>query len=118
MTIYSLFKRPYYDSVKKCYYDVIMIDSIPVTGELNSYLQKVNFKNTINESTCNHKRIDYCGYIFKSVKYEGEFMDINELSSLLNLLYENGFEVKEELTKLFQRSSVKTKYPLICFISK
>lgn len=117
---YTLTVEPYYDYVKQCYRNILVLNNEPV-GSLKNIVKRLNppklseFNYLTRENECCYKR--KCIYVITDINNGEEFMCVDDIPELFSFLVNNGYTIDTSTTKILQKSPVKLTNPLICFIS-
>jgi hypothetical protein len=120
MPTYTLSVQPYLDQFNKCYKKIITVNTKP-TGALLQHIKLISppklspFKE---QSPCCPS--NNCIYAITDINCNGcsnNLMCIDDIPNLFSFLSSNGYTIDSGLTKLMQKSDIRLKNDLLCFIS-
>lgn len=113
--MYAIYSTPYLDKIKKCYYNILIIEPRP-SGVIRPLLKLVQIPNlTGNCGNC--QSITDCVYAFLSIKDPSKLMELDELPYLFNELSMINYRANTNFTKMLLQSNVKqSQKTLLCYI--
>jgi hypothetical protein len=114
MQLYSLESIPYYDSINQSYRNILSINKAPI-GPLkditrNIKLNKLSPFDTHNNDYCRSS----CVIGVTKIDNKNELMCVEETSDFFQFLLTNGYTIDTSITKILQKSHIRTKGNLIC----
>lgn len=117
---YTLTSQPYYDYRYQCYRNILVLNKLPI-GPLKDIVKQINPQKlsdfnelNYNNGCCNERK---CIYAVYDIDNKLDFMCVDDMSNLFEYLVNHDYQIDTSITKIFQKSQVKTTYPLICLIS-
>ena len=120
MPTYTLSVQPYLDQHNKCYRKILTLNAKPI-GPLAQYVKQINapklspFKEP--SPCCPSKS---CLLAITNIDCGGcssDLMCVDDIPNLFSFLSSSGYTIDTGLTKLMQKSDVRLKNDLLCFIS-
>ena len=115
--MYQLSLKPYYDSLSRCYKQIIVISPDP-KGILLSISKRVNpAPLTTFRSYSDCDRHQSCYYALLNPQNKCEFLNIHDLPILLDFLTENDFKIQNKLTKILQNANTPIGETLLFYIN-
>jgi len=116
MKLYLLKSIPYYNSVKQEYTNILTINK-EADGPLKSITKRIRLnKLSPFESNTNICRASDCVIAVTNIHNPCELMCISELPELFEFVINNGYTIDNSVTKILQKSGVKTEGDIICMI--
>lgn len=116
MKLYLLKSIPYYDSIKQEYNNILTINK-EADGPLKSITKRVRLnKLSPFESNTNLCRTSDCVIAVTKINNPSELMCVNELPELFEYVVNNGYSIDNSITKILQKSGVKTDGETICML--
>jgi CMP-2-keto-3-deoxyoctulosonic acid synthetase len=107
---------PYFDSIIKSYYNILIIDTLP--NDLSSYAKRIHPPSLTNHFGSNRIRLD-CIHAFISMKNQTQLMNIDELPQLFTILMEQGYNINTKITNMILKTGVLPEgKKVIAYISK
>ncbi len=107
---------PYFDSIMKSYYNILIIDTLP--NDLSSYAKRIHPPSLTNDFGSNRIRLD-CIHAFISIKNQTQLMNIDELPQLFTILIEQGYNINTKITNMILKTGVLPEgKKVIAYISK
>ena len=108
--MYQLSIRPYYESLYKCYKNILVVDRKP-TGALARHVRLINNNDLSafqiawpNSSSCGACGEPGCVYAVQCFGQPQQLMTPNEITQLTSFLLANGYTINYELTKVLRKS--------------
>jgi hypothetical protein len=126
ITTYTLYSRPYLDTLERCYKNIVTISSFP-KGPLSSYVTKIKFNKLSpfkQPGPCSN--VQNCGLVLTSLKnvcYNNcsNLMVVDEVPNLFSLLLSNGYKIDTSITKMLNNSDLafntENENKIICLIT-
>ena len=116
MNLYTLQSIPYYNTIIQQYTNILILNKQP-EGELLKITKRIN-QNKLSpfKTNSNICHAPNCLYAITKIDNRNELMCIDELPDLFEYLLNNNYEVDNQVTKIMQKSNVKTSGELICII--
>ena len=116
---FSLFSRPYLDTLNKCYKTIITINCVPF-GPLKKLVRKIAFPRLSpfkQSGPCN--LLQNCGYVIVSLNSYSKIMTIEQLPDLISFLQINKYIIDSKLTNMIQISDINmsNENSLIAFVN-
>ena len=117
---FSLYSRPYLDTINKCYSTLITINCLPY-GPLRKFVRKINFPKLSpfkQHAPCNP--IQNCEFVIISInKSCSKLMTLDQLPDLFSFLQQNRYNIDTKLTKMIQTSDIQIsdEKNLIAFVN-
>jgi hypothetical protein len=113
---YSLQSMPFYNSVRQEYTNILTINK-PATGPLKTITKQIRLnKLSPFETNNNICPKPTCVMGITQLDNRCELMCIDDLPNLFEFLINNGYTIDNSVTKILQKSNVKTNGNLICMI--
>ena len=114
--MYAIYSMPYFDSVMKNYYNILIIDPLP--NDLSSYVKRIHPPSLTNNFGSNRIRLD-CIYAFISKKDQPQLMTVDELPQLFTIFIEKGYNINTKITNMILKTDVLPEgKKVIAYISK
>ncbi len=115
---YAITSQTYYDNRLTCYKNILVINNIPV-GELTKYVKRLNMpKVSPFKQSTDCCPIKSCEYVIYKIDNSHEIMTVDDIPDLFGFLMENGYTIDTSLTKMMNKSDVKSSInKLVCYIS-
>lgn len=109
--VYTLYISPYYDNIKQCYFNVIIIDREP-KGPLREIIKRKQYNSlspfhSNTYSNCNYKNKS-CVHIICHPENKNEILDIDDISILYSFLLQNNYQIDTKLTNMISLTQSKT----------
>ena len=116
MKLYLLKSIPYYNSIKQEYTNILTINK-EADGPLKSITKRVRLnKLSPFESNTNLCRTSDCVIAITQINNPSELMCVNELPELFEYVINNGYSIDNGVTKILQKSGVKSDGEIICML--
>ena len=114
--MYQLLLKPYYDSVTRCYKQVISISPEPKgkLREISKRLAPSRLSTFRTFSHCDPQK--KCFFAILNPNTQNELLHIEDLPLLLNYLVNNGYTVDKNITKIIQKANTPIQGRLLFYI--
>lgn len=117
---YSILSRPYYNSTKQCYINVLTLDRIPPP---NAIISKIIRKTTFNKlspfkqnTECYSE--DRCGITFVNPDDKHKIATNDDIPLIFSWLITNGYKIEPAITQMINIGNIRMSYPIVAFILK
>ena len=110
METYVITTEPYYDTKKKYYKNVLIIDRIPL-GPLKNYVKQIQIQSISPFKKTENK----CYYGVYNTN--NELMDADNYYELYLFLLNNSYTINTELTNMINKQTFKSSRNLLSFIT-
>jgi len=113
--LYVITAIPYFDRPNKRYIKIMKINNIPQRGPLSQHIIHINTPR-LSPFEDQTMRTSSCVYVIKSLSNPANYMEVDETPDLFAYLLENGYTINTEVTRIFQKSNIKLKDDILCYI--
>ena len=114
METYVITTEPYYDYIKQCYFNILIIDRLP-NGPLKSLVKNISISKLSPFQTNNNKSYK-CYHAIYDLNSNTP-MNADNYYDLYIFLLNNSYIINTELTNMIDKSTFKSSKNLLCFIS-
>lgn len=113
ISAYTLTIEPYLNTVSKQYENIIVIDKMPLgpLGQLVSRFRAPRLSPFIYD---NYDDSDCKFAIRRNFCKDNNFLNANDVPSLLAYLSANGYSINSEITKIVQKTTYNKKKSFVC----
>jgi hypothetical protein len=113
--LYVITAIPYFDRQNKRYIKIMKINNIPQRGPLSQHITHIN-PPRLSPFEDPNMRTSSCVYVIRSLSNPANYMEVDETPDLFAYLLENGYTINTEVTRIFQKSNIKLKDDILCYI--
>jgi hypothetical protein len=115
--MYQFSLKPYYDSVRQCYKQIIAVDPKPrgSLARITKQLQPTRLSPFRTFSECDH--YPRCFYAVTHPRNSCDLLHIEELPILLNFLSRNDYTVDSQMTKIMMKANTPIGETLLFYVN-
>jgi hypothetical protein len=119
MTIYKIQKKTHLDEYDRSYYNIFTVTpQIKPTEKIHAFLKEIPTKKLSPfDYKSPHENVHKCIQGFLDPQSPNDFLNVEHIEILFNLLIDNGYKIEHDLTTMVKKEAANSKH-LVCFASK